>query len=187
MKIIIYIVGLFFCLSASAQDDDFISVVSSFVDNEARLRWLPTQKVFEQGAIAGYTIERVMVSENGIDLDASAKLQNFIVLEEGYMPKPLSDMSNVVSEQAEADLANKMLNDPSTQDSLNVTDEEGFTLAAAMHQKQMRDNRYFFTLTLAEKNFELACTMGLGYKDASVVVGNKYVYIVTLTHPIESN
>lgn len=165
-------------------DVNTIRVNAAYVDGKIRIRWTCSDiSVWEQAKKTGYTIERITVKSGDTYLSPAARIASYIKLEDAYMPKTLSELQSASSNQNEGTLADRLMNDQSTQDSIDFAGSGTATLAKAVYQKQMRDNRYFFANILAEKNFDMACAMGMAYIDEAIEPNKQYAYIVTLSTP----
>lgn len=166
-------------------DVNTIRVNSAYFNGKIRIRWMTTQmEVWEHALKVGYTIERLTIKSNGVYLSQQERLNSFVVIKENYRPKAEADLVAASSNPNEGLLANKLINEPNTQESILTVAGGSNTLEKAVQQKKMRDNRYFFTHILAEKSFEMASAMGMAYEDATIEVGKQYAYIVTLSEPL---
>lgn len=166
-------------------DVSTIMANSAYVDGKIRLRWMATEmSIWEHALKVGYTIERITVAENGNYLSKNERLDSYVRLEENYLPKSLSELEAATSNANQGTLANILVNDTNTQESIMGVGAGEQTLAKAVEQKNMRDIRYFYSHVLAEKSFELACAMGMAYEDNTIEANKEYTYLITLSQPI---
>lgn len=169
----------------STVDYTTIKVNSAYIGGKVHVRWMTTDmKTWEHALKVGYTIERITVKENDQYLSEQDRLDSYVLLAHEYLPKSLADLEAATTNPNEGALANLLINEQSTQDSISLAAAGDNTLAKAVEQKAMRDNRYFFSHILAEKSFELACAMGMAYQDDSVEPNKQYSYIITLSQPL---
>lgn len=166
-------------------DATTIMVNSAYIDGKVRLKWLVTDiNLWEHGLNVGYTIERVTISESGNFLSKNERLDSYVLLQHNYLPKPISALQLASSNPNEGTLANILVNDPSTMETIRSAGADGQTLENAVKQKQMRDMRYMYSHVLAEKNFDMACAMGMAFEDDSTEQNKQYAYIITLSEPL---
>ncbi len=168
-----------------APDVATIKANSAYVNGKIRIRWMATDmKIWEHALNVGYTIERITVAEGGIYLSKNERIASYVLLEEGYLPKSLSELEAATSNPNEGTLANTLVKDSNTQESIMQVGAGEQTLATAVQQRQMRDIRYLYAHVLAEKSFEMACAMGMAYEDDTIESEKEYAYIITLTEPL---
>lgn len=162
-----------------------IKVNSAYLNGKIRVRWMATDITMWEHAIkVGYTIERITVWNGSNYLTKNERIQSYVLLAEGYLPKSLAELEAATSNPNEGTLANILVNDSNTQETIMGVGAQEQTVAKAVEQKNMRDIRYFYSHVLAEKSFEMACAMGMAYEDDTVVPNKEYAYIITLTEPI---
>jgi len=176
--------GIELCLPAPP-DATTIKVNSAYVNDKIRIRWMTTDMTMWEHAIkVGYTIERLTVAENGNYLSKTERIESYVLLEEGYMPKSQAEMESATSNPNEGTLAHQLIGDNNTEESIMGVGAGEQSLAKAVQQKKMRDMRYFASHVLAEKSFEMACAMGMAYEDDTIESNKEYAYIITLTEPL---
>jgi len=166
-------------------DAKTIKVNSAYVDGKIRLRWMTTEmNIWEHALKVGYTIERITVAEGNTYLSKNERIESYVLLEEGYLPKSLSELEAATSNPNEGTLANLLVKDSNTQETIMGVSAGEQTLAKAVEQKQMRDMRYLYSHVLAEKSFAMACAMGMAYEDSTIETDKQYAYIITLSEPL---
>jgi len=172
-------------INDSIPDVSTIKVNSAYINGKIKLRWMATEiNIWEHALKVGYTIERITVANGDIYLSKNERIQSYVMLEEGYLPKSLAELESATSNANEGTLANLLINDPNTQETIMEAGAGGQTIAKAVKQKEMRDIRYLYSHVLAEKSFEMACAMGMAYEDGTIEPNKQYAYIITLSEPL---
>ncbi|MCX2680547.1 hypothetical protein OOZ15_11395 [Galbibacter sp. EGI 63066] len=152
-----------------------IKVLARSLEDKVLLRWAPTTPyAWNKLNTIGYYLERVTVSRNG---EAVLPLETITLNQTPIKPAPLEQWETI----ANADNNAAVLAQALYGDSFEVTARVG--LDAVMEANSQQQQRFTFGLLAAEQSYEAAKMAGLGYEDASVTPGERYLYRVKVANP----
>jgi uncharacterized protein len=149
-----------------------IIVVGRVSSDSISLRWAPVNyKVWRSGNTSGYTIERYIITRNGMLLKAPEK----IVLQSSLKPRPQAQWENLVRIDKYAAVAAQALFGDRFEVDLSQSDV--FTI---VNKAQENQQRFAFALFSADMSLEVARASGLLYVDKQIIKGEKYLYRVAI-------
>jgi hypothetical protein len=143
--------------------------------NEVRIRWVISDPgLWLQANENGYTISRLTVEANGQPLSIGAQGMSRVELLSTLKPEIESNWPADELSQA----TKKLLYDTVW----DVANSPDFNFADAVAAEEAAENRSFFAHALADRDFQLARKLALGYVDSTAVAGEVYQYIVTVNN-----
>lgn len=160
---------MWYCTSLGQND---IQLEVSTDNTDVLLRWAPQDfKTWDNGRILGYQILKSTVAYQGtrFGLDTIIASERII---SSIMPNE-SGLRNETNNQAQLAVAIAF-------DSIEVLPASG-TFADAVKQRRDREDRYIYYMLAADQSFDMACLMGVGYKDVSNDPDTTYAYRLVIT------
>lgn len=145
-----------------------IHAVVERTDDSVKLRWMPTSYgIWQKGIANGYRITRVNAITNST-----------IVLSEELKPIKRSDFDSTFPNNPAAQSAKMMLYDMT----INTAPAQLNSLKDVLDKKEQNEGRHLFAMISAEKDFEVAEAMALGYTDNSIYEDDIYIYRVEINN-----
>ncbi|MEM6771393.1 MAG: hypothetical protein AAF597_12500, partial [Bacteroidota bacterium] len=143
-----------------------------------RLRWAIDEPADWQWANDhGYTISRMTRKVNGQTLTLGQQAQSRVVLTNTFKPLALGAWGSDELNQSARNILD------ASQWQATATDP----FAAAAETTTNAENRLFFAHVLAERDYDLAVGLALGYSDATAQTDKEYVYTVTINQRSVNN
>lgn len=162
-----------------------LAIIGKPVEEGIILRWAPTTAIaWQLGNENGYVLERFTVMVDGV-LD-TLNPRRTLMRTQPFGPLPLDEWESIVQQNKKAAIAVQAIYG----ESFELTDPSSNTVNFVDQSAEL-ENRFSFSLLVAEQFPEVAIASGLGFTDRSVRPGEKYVYRVypTLQHadyPVDS-
>jgi uncharacterized protein len=169
MKNIIYLFILMFYLplSSKAQNDSIL--INAYYAQQAGkiyLRWAPSEQFFTYAMQNGFTLVRYTSDPQNENYTFEDFIASKVVLIE---------QSSLTVSSEKAQKAHTIIN-AQVQDS--ISNDRNFN--DAVKYTQNKASQYFYTMLLAEGDFNTAVDLGLGFVDENVEEGKTYIYEVEL-------
>ena len=175
VHLLFILVVLFGPASAFTQADMRASAV--YDGNEVRIRWLMLDPGQWQVAMTeGITLTRTTLRRNGAVLPLVEEIETITVLDSLLLPFTASQWSGNLPNNELATAASGILYDP-TWSELPTGDR---TFENAVAGREKRENRVFYAHAIADRDWEVARGMALGYADPTAVSGETYFYRIVL-------
>ena len=150
-----------------------VYIIGDYDGAEIKLRLAPADiENWEYGLKHGYKIERMTLIEVGDSLSPEEILASKLILVDSLKPVNESQWDSVVGNSDNSQIAKAMLYGEEFQ----VLDINDVDFERAFNVNSEKENRYSFSLYVAEQSFELARKMGLGYVDTNIVQNSQYIY-----------
>lgn len=166
-RILLLLISLLCLTELSAQE---LHLLTQSDGSSVRLRWaIEDAEDWAWANANGYTITRMTRTNNGQVLSIGDQAVSREILSETW--KPLAEIEWAADELSQA--ARQLL-----YGDWSSTSTDAF--AAAAEEQTNRENQLFFAHALAERDFELAKNLALGYTDATAEAGKEYVYTITI-------
>lgn len=161
--------------NADALQNPEIKVIARAQKERILLRWAPTTPIaWKQLNVHGYTIERYTTSRNGTTLSNPEKET---ITKTALTPEPINSWVTIVNNNDNAAIVAQALYG----ESFSVSNKNDIETIIA--QSEEIQQRYTFTLFVADQDFEIAKKAGLGFTDTTVKPNEKYVYRILSNVP----
>lgn len=164
-------------------ETNFLKATGIFynTNKEARIRWAPQDfKTLQLGLQFGYKIVRIPISKGYGQDYFSPENQEQLKITINIPPVDFENTSGLGSDQELFTVFKKIVQgdlDPS----VNSTEPK---LSDAIKAKRTDESKHLFGILLADRSFQLAQAVGLGYTDNQFLEGYEYDYIISLNQPL---
>ncbi len=152
-------------------------LISESTGNSVMLKWYPSDyQTWELIMENGVSLTRYKIMDNGIPLNNNQALLTKMNLLEFKLPEAeaewdLYPLNTIDGHQA----AKAILYDPEFD--VEVT---GSGLAEAIELEESKENRYAFTLFIANRSMDLAKNMALAFEDNNLDINDTYQYVLSI-------
>ncbi|QWX83313.1 hypothetical protein H0I23_12735 [Cellulophaga sp. HaHaR_3_176] len=161
-----------------AQDTPSVQVISRTLQNKVLLRWAVDEpSAWKKANEYGFLIERSTISRNG---EAVLPIEKKQLLSTPLKPKPLAEWEAIATNDQNAAVIAQALYG----DSFTTTTPDN-DLGAIYAVSDELDQRFTFSLLAAEQNYEAAKLAGWAFEDTSAVLGENYLYTISVAVPLE--
>lgn len=160
-------------------DDINLQVKSTFMDGDVIVRWAPANySTWKWGNINGYTLERYTISINGSRLSDSLRFASTEILDSTLLPLPEWEWKAMADTSDFAGIAVGSIYG----DSLEMANFDSVNIEEVFSFYQQDENRFAMSLFAADQEYQVAKSMGLAFKDTTVISGREYLYVVRINN-----
>lgn len=175
-------------LRSYSQNNINIHVVALYDSDEShvKIRWAPeNMNVWNMGLESGYTLLRYTYFDGTDTIHVDSFYQNIEILDSNIMHLPEIEWANIIADTNVIGFAQAAI----FEDSLEL--EFGENTSEYLNARNKMDaaiTRFNFGMLAADRSFEVAKAMGLGFVDSNIVTGAVYEYVVLVNNiPFGSN
>ncbi|TVR87824.1 MAG: fibronectin type III domain-containing protein [Saprospirales bacterium] len=143
---------------------------------DINIRWAPHDfNCWQMGVEKGYTIYRVTLVENGVELPDSLRTESGVYLAEDIKPVPTEEFEQLPYDTNLVDIAWGAL----YSDEFDVDFDVGDSSMLHVYEYSIQnENRFNFALMACDQSFDIARASGLGYTDTTAQINSTYLYYV---------
>lgn len=144
-----------------------VKFVGQYYGDHVSLRWAPEEfGPWKINNLYGYELIRINITDGFVDDTLATCIKP--------LPQEAFDRMNPADSLAQA--ASFLLYRRGTQ--LNETQARPGTMESVLEVYEEQQNAYAYGMIVAERRFDLAVAMGLGYVDHTIQPGKDYIYIL---------